>query len=406
MPHAFAALSELAGTLDVDEDALRWAARDYGGVVHHLPAAVLRPATATDISTVVKYARLRGLPVVPRGQGHSTGGQSQAMNGVVVDMNHLDTIHEVSPDRVVVDAGARWSNVLRATLPRGLTPPVLTDYLDLTVGGTLSVGGLGGASHHHGAQTDNLLGLDVVTPDGAIVSCGPDDNREVFDAVRAGRGRSGIITRATLRLVPAPDTVTWHNLHYDAIDQLVADQRHLVTTNAFDYVEGQLKVRDGRRVAELEAVTFNDISAGHGCLDDLAFGDADTRTASYWDFVNRLADGEPLLRNVGLWDSPHPWCNLFVPSSVAAELLHHIEQELGADLYSDFGLVLAYPIRTDRITTPRLALPHDDTVFLIAALRYAPAGAPEIVAAMQAANDVLVDKALQLGGQLYLEPLP
>lgn len=406
MAQAFAAMPELAGTLDTDQDALRWAARDYGGVVHHLPAAVLRPATAADISIVVRYAREHGFQVVPRGQGHSTGGQAQTPGGVVVDMNQLNGVHDVRPDRVVVDAGATWSDVLRATLPHGLTPPVLTDYLELTVGGTLSVGGLGGASHHHGAQTDNLLRLDVVTPSGAIVSCGPDDNREVFDAVRAGRGRNGIITRSTLRLVPAPDTVTWHKLHYDTIDQFIADQRHLVSTGAFDYIEGQLKLRDGQRVAELEAVTFTGVSAGHGRLDHLGFRDADTRTASYWDFVNRLAEGEPLLRDAGLWDSPHPWCNLLLPNTAAAELLRHTENELGADLYSDFGLVLAYPLRTDRITTPRLTLPHDDIVFLVAALRYAPAGAPQVVAAMQTTNDVLAAKTLRAGGRLYLDPLP
>ncbi|MET8763064.1 FAD-binding protein [Lentzea sp. NPDC004782] len=401
----FAALPELIGTLDTDQDTLRWAARDYGGTIHHPPAAVLRPVTTADISTVVRYAHEHGLKVVPRGRGHSTGGQAQAPGGVVVDMNRLNGIHDVGPDRVVVDAGARWSEVLRATLPRGLTPPVLTDYLELTVGGTLSVGGLGGASHHHGAQTDNVLELDVVTPHGDIVSCSPDHYCELFDAVRAGRGRHGIITRATLRLVPAPDTVMWHKLHYDTVDQLAADQQHLVTTGTFDYVEGQLKIRDNRRVAELEAVTYTGVSAGHGRLDDLTFRDADTQTASYWDFVNRLADGEPLLRNAGLWDAPHPWCNLLLPSNAAVDLLRHTEHELGADLYSDFGLVLAYPLRTDRITTPRLTLPHGDIVFLIAALRYAPIGAPQIVAAMQTANDMLVAETLAAGGTLYLEPL-
>ena len=405
MSPAFAALPELAGTLDTDQDALSWAARDYGGVVRHLPVAVLRPATTADISTAVRYARKHGLQVVPRGQGHSTGGQAQAPGGVIVDMNQLNDIHDISPDRVIVGAGARWSDVLRATLPRGLTPPVLTDYLELTVGGTLSVGGLGGASHHHGAQTDNVLELDIVTPHGDIMSCGPDDNRGLFDAVRAGRGRHGIITRATLRLAPAPDTVTWHKLHYGSVERLVADQQHLVTTGAFDYVEGQLKIRDGQHVAELEAVTFTGVSAGHGHLDSLAFHDADTRTASFWDFVNRLADGEPLLRDAGLWDSAHPWCNLLLPSSATVELLRHIEGELGADLYSDVGLVLAYPLRADRITTPRLALPDGDVVFLVAALRYAPIGAPQIVAAMQTANDVLVATALRAGGTLYLGPL-
>ncbi|WP_253730388.1 FAD-binding protein [Lentzea flava] len=354
---------------------------------------------------MVRYALQRDLQVVPRGQGHSTGGQAQALGGVVVDMNQLNHIHEIGPDYVVVDAGARWSDVLRATLPHGLTPPVLTDYLELTVGGTLSVGGLGGASHHHGAQTDNVLDLEVVTPSGTLVSCSPAENRNVFDAVRAGRGRNGVITRARLRLVPAAETATWHKLSYDTVEQLVADQQHLVTADVLDYVEGQLKIRDGRRVAELEAVTFTGVSVGSGRLDGLKFRYADTQTASYWDFINRLASGEPLLRDAGLWDSPHPWCNLFLPSNVVVELLHQTERELGAELYGDFGLVLVYPVRTDRIATPLLALPDDDIAFLVAALRYAPIGEPQAVRAMQRANDSLVANALQAGGKLYLDPL-
>lgn len=405
MHQALATMPALAGTLDTDENALTWAAHDYGDIVHDRPAAVLRPANAADISTVMRHAGEHNLAVVPRGQGHSTGGQAQAPGGVVIDMTALSAIHEIGPDRVVVDAGARWSDVLRATLPHGLTPPVLTDYLELTVGGTLSVGGLGGASHHHGAQTDNVLSLDVVTPTGDVVTCSPSTNRSVFDAVRAGRGRNGVISRATLRLIRAPETVAWHKLRYDTIGQLVADQLRLVTAGTFDYVEGQLKIRDGEHVAELEAVTFTGTSNGSGDLNGLSFHEAETQAVTYWEFADRLAPGEPVLRDVGLWDSPHPWCNLLVPSAAAEQLLQQADRELGAELYSDFGLVLAYPLRTNRITTPLLRLPDGELVFLIAALRYAPSESPEIVAAMNEANDKLITKALAVGGTLYLDPL-
>ncbi|GLY49970.1 FAD-binding protein [Lentzea sp. NBRC 102530] len=401
MHQALSTMPALTGNLDTDENALAWAARDYGGTVHDRPAAVLRPADAADIGALIKHAREHDLAVVPRGQGHSTSGQSQVLGGVVIDMTAVSAIHEVGADRVVVDAGARWSDVLRATLPHGLTPPVLTDYLELSVGGTLSVGGLGGASHHHGAQTDNVISLDVVTPTGDVVTCSPDANRAVFDAVRAGRGRNGVIVRATLRLVRAPEIVAWHKLSYGTIGQFVADQRQLVTAGGFDYVEGQLKIREGEHVAELEAVAF----AGRGDLAGLSFREAETQTVTYWEFVDRLAPGEPVLREAGLWESPHPWCNLLVPSSAAEELLHHADGELGADLYSDFGLVLAYPLRTDRISTPLLRLPADDLVFLVAALRYAPAASPEIVSAMQEANGHLVSRTLAAGGTLYLDPL-
>lgn len=280
MHQALSTMPALTGSLDIDENALAWAAHDYGDTVHHLPTAVLRPADAADISTVIKHAAEHDLAVVPRGQGHSTSGQSQAPGGVVIDMTALAAVHEVGPDRVVVDAGAKWSDVMRATLPHGLTPPVLTDYLELTVGGTLSVGGLGGASHHYGAQTDNVLSLDVVTPTGDVVTCSPSSNRAVFDAVRAGRGRNGVIARVTLRLVQAPETVAWHKLHYDTIGQLVADQLQLVTTGEFDYVEGQLKIREGEHVAELEAVAFTGTSSGSGDLSGMSFREAETQDVS------------------------------------------------------------------------------------------------------------------------------
>jgi cytokinin dehydrogenase len=86
VPQVFDDLPELAGTFDTDEKSLSWASQDYGGVVRHLPAAVLRPATAVDVCAVVRHAGQHGLHVVPRGQGHSTGGQAQSLGGVVVDI--------------------------------------------------------------------------------------------------------------------------------------------------------------------------------------------------------------------------------------------------------------------------------------------------------------------------------
>ena len=98
-------------------------------------------------------------------------------------------------DSVEAEAGARWSSVLGATLPLGLTPPVLTDYLELSVGGTLSAGGVGGASPHYGAQVDNVLELEVVTGAGQRVVCSPAQAPELFYAVLAGLGQCAALGR-------------------------------------------------------------------------------------------------------------------------------------------------------------------------------------------------------------------
>lgn len=185
-----AGADELARSLDGDlsrEPALLAAAADdFGHIVRRPPVAVVRPKHASDIATTVRWAAAHGLTVAPRGQGHSVYGRSQAGGGVVVDMSGHNRVHRVEADRVIVDAGATWQAVLTETLPHRRTPPVLTDFLGLSVGGTVSAGGIGGRSHRYGSQACNVLELDVVTGNGDEVTCSPSANADLFDAMRAG----------------------------------------------------------------------------------------------------------------------------------------------------------------------------------------------------------------------------
>ena len=141
-------------------------------------------------------------------------------------------------DRVVVDAGAKWSEVLAATLPRGLTPPVLTDYLELSVGGTLVVGGIGGTTSRYGVQSDNVLESGCRHRHGREVTCSPHSNADLFDAVRAGLGQVAVITRATLKLIPAPEQVRRFLLIYPDLRTMLTDERLLAADNRFDAVQG------------------------------------------------------------------------------------------------------------------------------------------------------------------------
>lgn len=147
----------LDGSLSTADAALARAAGDYGRSAHFRPLAVARPGSPDDIAGVLRFATTHHIPVIPRTEGHSTAGQAQAPAGIVLDMRGLHAVHEITEEHVVVDDGAHWSTVVEATLPHGLAPPVLTDYLEMSVGGTLSVGGISGAGHRFGARTDNVL---------------------------------------------------------------------------------------------------------------------------------------------------------------------------------------------------------------------------------------------------------
>jgi cytokinin dehydrogenase len=165
------AMPRLEGTIHLDEPTRSTAAQDFGHLVRHLPQAVVQPASPHDIAATLRWAAARRVRVAPRGAGHSVFGRSQVRDGIVIDTTRLRAVHDVQADRVVVDAGATWRDVVAATLPRGLMPPALPDYLDLSVGGTLAVGGVGAGITRHGASADSVLEMEVASGDGRVLRC-------------------------------------------------------------------------------------------------------------------------------------------------------------------------------------------------------------------------------------------
>ncbi|KAJ0977566.1 hypothetical protein J5N97_013040 [Dioscorea zingiberensis] len=126
------------------------ASQDFGKLTEASPAAaVFRPSSVDDIVSLVRLSYLSSEPfkIAARGHGHSLRGQATAPNGVVVDMRALggreDDVSRilVFPGEMHVDVGGEqlWIDVLLETLKHGIAPRSWTDYLYLTVCGTLSV---------------------------------------------------------------------------------------------------------------------------------------------------------------------------------------------------------------------------------------------------------------------------
>src|SRR5258708_39732485 len=137
----------------------------------------------------------------------------------------LNAVHLPTKDSVDAQPGAFWAIVASQCLGRGLTPPVFpATCLALSVGGTLSVGGIGTTTIHHGAQVDTVTELDVVTGDGRLVTCSSDRESELFNMVLAGIGQCGIIGRARIRLIPGPTHVVLPKLTYSDIARYLSDQ--------------------------------------------------------------------------------------------------------------------------------------------------------------------------------------
>lgn len=171
---------EISNKLREDPEAIQGASRDYGNHIHDVPAGVFVPSSVQDIATLIKLSYNNNkvgdsvpFSIAARGQGHSTKGQAMARDGVVVDMARFReggngvgiTVGGGGGKQYYADVGGEqlWIDVLRAAMEHGLTPVSWTDYLYLTVGGTLSNAGISGQTFKYGPQITSVLEMDVIT---------------------------------------------------------------------------------------------------------------------------------------------------------------------------------------------------------------------------------------------------
>ncbi|AES69857.1 putative cytokinin dehydrogenase [Medicago truncatula] len=397
----------LEGHFSFDELDLKNAAKDFGNRYQSHPMTVLHPKSVSDIAVTIKHIWNLGpsshLTVAARGHGHSLQGQAQAEEGVVINMESLN-VEEIKVyggefPYVDVSGGELWIKILHETLKYGLAPRSWTDYLHLTVGGTLSNAGVSGQAFRHGPQISNVQKMEIVTGTGEVVNCSEEQNGELFYSVLGGLGQFGIITRARILLEPAPTMVKWIRVLYSDFTAFTKDQEKLIfAEKAFDYIEGfVIKNRtgllnnwrlsfnpqdpvqaskfksDGRTLFCLElAKYFNmeetlevnqDIQKHLSHLNFIPSTLFQTEV-TYVDFLDRVHISEVKLRSKGLWDVPHPWLNLFIPKSK----IHNFAEVVFGNIVKETsnGPVLIYPVhksKWDKRTS--VVIPDEDIFYLV-----------------------------------------
>lgn len=408
--HSATALAEdfpsFDGMLLLDDASRAAAADDFGHLVHRQPLAVLKPGSVNDVVKLVKFARRNNINVGARGQGHSTQGQAQVEAGVVVDMSTLASVHQINPTNALVDGGTRWLDVVTQTVPQGLTPPTLVDFLELTVGGTVSLGGIGSQAFRFGPNVDNVLELQVVTGEGKLVTCSPAQNTSLFDAARSGLGQFGLIVRARVRLIPAPPNARLYQAFYSSLPAFLSDLEKLIDDGRFDSVQG-FAVPDGAAGWLFQLETTKYFSPGNepddaSLLNGLAFnpGTQTAQNMTYFDYLNRLAPLIAFLRQIGVWDLPHPWVNLFVPAANALTLIGETLATLTVDDIGQ-GPILIYPFNRELFRTPFFRVPNGRHFFVFSLLRNAVPPTPERASQLIAANRTLFERATMLGSKRY-----
>jgi FAD/FMN-containing dehydrogenase len=402
-----AAVPPLDGQLLFDPAALVPFADDFGHLIHRTPFAVLEPGSVRDIAKMIAFCGPRAIPVAARGQGHQTFGQAQVDNGLVIDMSPLSSI-TVDPvaKTASVGASALWSALLTASLAHGLTPPVFTDYIELSVGGTVAAGGFGGASQRFGAQVDTVTELDVVTGTGEVLTCSATVNADLFHAALAGLGQVGVITRCTVRLVSAPTSVRTYTLAYPTAASLMAAQRQAARDGRFDWLEGSVSpVGTSAQFALQGAVYYGATPPNDAAvLAGLGFtGAPQIQDSAYADFIDQLAPVVAFLKSTGEWFDPHPWLNLLVPDAAADAFVGTTVAGLTQADIGASGLVLVYPVPRAKLTAPLLRVPCEgEFAFLFSILRTASPDTDALPPSqMLTANSALYHDNQSLGGTQY-----
>jgi glycolate oxidase len=175
------------------------------------PLAAVRVETAEQVQVTLRWASAHGIPVVPRGAGSGLSGGALAVDGgIVLSTERMRAVEIDTASRVaVVEPGALNVEVKRAAAEHGLWyPPDPSSYEICSIGGNIATNAGGLCCVKYGVTTDYVLGLDVVLADGTLVTLGGKRVKDVaglplLKLFVGSEGTLGVVTRATLRLVPA-----------------------------------------------------------------------------------------------------------------------------------------------------------------------------------------------------------
>ncbi len=207
-----AGLSKLvpADALVSSEEERRAYETDAYTAYRRLPLAVVLPRTTEEVSAVLRFCSDNGVPVVARGAGTSlAGGAIPQEDAVVVGLGRMNRILEIdTANRFArVEAGVTNISISNAVGPDGFFyAPDPSSQLACTIAGNIAMNSGGAHCLKHGVTTNNLLGVKIVLIDGTVVDIGgayaDADGYDLLGLVCGSEGQLGIVTEATVRILP------------------------------------------------------------------------------------------------------------------------------------------------------------------------------------------------------------
>ena len=164
------------------------------------PALIVQPTGAADVQNAVTFARENNLLLAVKCGGHSAAGKSSCDKGMQIDLSQLRNAR--------VDRAAKTARIAGGSLLGELDHEAMAHGLVTTagtvshtgVGGLTLGGGFGRLGRRFGMSIDNVLEMDVVTPDGKLRRVGPNSDPDLYWALRGGGGNFGVVTSFLFQL--------------------------------------------------------------------------------------------------------------------------------------------------------------------------------------------------------------
>ncbi|WP_068400074.1 FAD-binding oxidoreductase [Kribbia dieselivorans] len=192
----------LPGSPAYDQGRFAW-----NVAVDQRPGAVALPETIEDLCHLVRHAGKLGLRVTTQTTGHAASvlAQHDLSDVVLVRTTALRGVH-IDPARRIarVEAGAVWQDVVDAAAPHGLAALHGSAHDVGVVGYTLG-GGLSWYARKHGLASNNVVGIELITPEGEVVRADAHHRTDLFWALRGGGGNFGVVTTIEISLLPIED---------------------------------------------------------------------------------------------------------------------------------------------------------------------------------------------------------
>jgi glycolate oxidase len=208
-------------------------------VASALPTAVAFPRNTAQVSKILAFTNRHRIPVTTRGAGRGyVGGCVPVRSGLVISLVKMNRILEISAKDglAVVQPGVITAKLGSAAARQNLFyPPDPASLKESSLGGNIATNAGGPRCLKYGVTRNYVLGLEVVLADGTIVKLGgrTHKNRTGFDLIgllTGSEGMLGLVTEATLRLIPLPPARSALRAEFSSVEKAAAGVQKILTS--------------------------------------------------------------------------------------------------------------------------------------------------------------------------------